>query len=221
MPGQGPWFAGGPRLTYEIPPVNGSVTRTADSSVRGTREARGEGEQDATTSAELGAGAEVHGAGAGVAAPSGGCRKNAPPPGAEQRGLVSDARQAPPHEPKRCRGCTAPVFWAQVLDGDDQRVFVRDRQTGQRVKAIPVDSEPTAVGDVVLYHRAGEGIVCRMLRRGEAPPAGGKLRTFHRCSNRAGRDTGGVQLLDPAAQISLCWGRAGVEAQGGSRGGGR
>jgi hypothetical protein len=228
MPGQGPWVAGGPRLRFHIPPVEVSAARMADSSVDGASPAQpsmpgGEGKQDTSGSAGADAGVEVGQAGAAPVAPSGACpRDTAPAAGAEEPPLATDARQMRSHEPKRCSRCAAPIFWAQMLDGDDRRAFVRDQRSGRRrVKAIPVDCEPTAIGSVVLFHRAGEGIVCRVLRRGEEPPAGGKLRTFHRCSNLANRDARGFQPPHPARQISLAPGLADVEGAGSSQGGSR
>jgi hypothetical protein len=145
MPGQGRWTAGGPYLTFEIPPVK---TRGGNA------------------------------CGPSIDAASAGCPSTG-------QGEAQQARTAAAHEPKRCQECNASIYWAQVLE-NGQRVFIRDSRTEQRrEKAIPVDCEPTAAGSVVLFHRAGEGIVCRVLRRGEAPPAGAKLRTFHRCSQRA------------------------------------
>jgi hypothetical protein len=221
MPGQGPWVAGGPRLTFQIPLVEMTVARVANPSVDGACAPGSEGKQGTSGFEEADAGAGVPQAGAALAALSGECSRDLTPVfGAEQPRLVSDARQAPAHEPKRCSRCSAPIFWAQALDGNDQRAFVRDRRTGQRrVKALPVDCEPTAIGSVMLFHRVGEGIVCRVLRRGEEPPAGGKLRTFHRCSSRANGDASGIHPPDPARQFSLGPGLADIGGAGGGRGG--
>lgn len=89
----------------------------------------------------------------------------------------------PLHTPRVCSSCPAPIFWAQVLDENGQRV----RREDGRFKSMPVNSQPDPRGNVVLFHRPGEGIVCRVLRRGEEPPPGAKLRTSHfsTCPNAA------------------------------------
>lgn len=80
------------------------------------------------------------------------------------------------HAPRVCRDCGDPVFWCQVLDVRGRRVRSYD---GKRWKAIPVDAQPDPAGAVVLFHRDGEGIVARILRPGETPPEGAKLRRPH------------------------------------------
>lgn len=99
---------------------------------------------------------------------------------------ASPAESAPVHAPRLCRDCNAPIFWAQVLDDRGQRV-PRDGAKGW--KAIPVDAQPDPDGTVILFHREGEGIVARILRRREDAPAGAKLRRSHwpRCRKNARR----------------------------------
>jgi hypothetical protein len=83
---------------------------------------------------------------------------------------------APHHDPKLCSSCSAPILWAQVLDDAGQRV----RRDDGRFKSMPVDFQPDPLkGNVVLFNRQGEGIVGRVLTKGEAPPAGARLRTSH------------------------------------------
>ena len=89
--------------------------------------------------------------------------------------LVGQLRPAPQHAPKACSSCGAPVLWAQILDDHGQRV----KRDDGRMRSMPVDAEPSPAGNVVLFERPGEGIVCRVLRRGEQPRAGEKLRTSH------------------------------------------
>jgi hypothetical protein len=94
-----------------------------------------------------------------------------------QRGA---APAVPQHVPKVCSSCPAPIFWAQTLELDERGRWsrVRNESTG-RFKSMPVDFQPTPDGNVVLFHRPGEGIVCRVLRKGEQPPPEAKLRTSH------------------------------------------
>jgi hypothetical protein len=149
----------------------------------------------------------VDGSGTRALEPAVGGTRMAPESGtggsADKRGPASEGGKAAEHEAKRCRECNAPIFWAQVLE-KGQRVFVCDARTGRRrVKSIPVDCEPTAAGTVVLFQRAGEGIVCKMLRAGEAPPGGGKLRTFHRCSNRGSAGSSTATGTEAARSVGL------------------
>lgn len=99
---------------------------------------------------------------------------------------ASPAESASAHAPRVCRDCGEPIYWCQVLDERGRRVR-RDDSKGW--KAIPVDAQPDPEGTVVLFHREGEGIVARILRRGEPGPAGAKLRRSHwpRCRKNARR----------------------------------
>lgn len=81
----------------------------------------------------------------------------------------------PVYEPKYCSSCSAPILWAQLLDDDGQR----QKTPSGRMKSIPVDFEPVAGGNVVVFHRPGQGIVCRVLKRGEQPPPGARTRVSH------------------------------------------
>jgi hypothetical protein len=85
---------------------------------------------------------------------------------------------APPaHAPRYCSSCNAQILWAALLDDAGQRIR-RDDDKGW--KSIPVNFSPDPVkGNIALYHREGEGIVCRVLKKGEAPPTGARLRTSH------------------------------------------
>jgi hypothetical protein len=83
---------------------------------------------------------------------------------------------APRHVAKRCSSCAAPIFWAQLLDEKGERIR---RQDGRGWKSIPVNLGHDPKGNVVLWDRKGQGIVGRVLRQGEAPPPGTKLRTSH------------------------------------------
>lgn len=102
----------------------------------------------------------------------------------EDAGHAAPAPSSRP-EPHTCKGskgapgCGAPIFWAQVLDEHGQRIFYEDGRGQRRTKSMPVDVTPTPRGNVVLYQRQGEGVVCRVLRGGESPPAGAQLRTSH------------------------------------------
>ncbi len=89
--------------------------------------------------------------------------------------MTPDQEAAPLHAPHVCKSCSAPIFWAQLLDEAGRRV----RTESGRMKAMPVNAQPDPAGNVVLFHREGEGIVCRVLRRGEEPPPGARLRTSH------------------------------------------
>jgi hypothetical protein len=94
---------------------------------------------------------------------------------------VKPAPAAPLHEPKTCTSCGAPILWAQVLQLDEHGRWsrVKNPDTG-RMKSMPVDFQPDPLkGNVVLFHREAEGIVCRVLKQGEEPPPGARLRTSH------------------------------------------
>ena len=80
------------------------------------------------------------------------------------------------HEPKKCASCPAPILWAQSLDDEGRRIWDEERK---RFKSMPVDWEPVPTGNVVVWDRPGEGFVCRVLKKGETPPAGARLRTSH------------------------------------------
>lgn len=82
---------------------------------------------------------------------------------------------APRHEGSLCRSCSARILWAQLLDEAGER----QKKPDGKMKAIPVDFEPVADGNVVVFHRPGQGIVARVLKKGEAPPAGARLRRTH------------------------------------------
>lgn len=93
-------------------------------------------------------------------------------------------RDVPPHVPRLCASCSQPVYWAQILVAavdprDGSTIWVRSRKPDGRFKSMPVNHQPDPKGQVVLFHRGGEGIVCRVLRKGEEPPPGAKLRTSH------------------------------------------
>jgi hypothetical protein len=70
---------------------------------------------------------------------------------------------APVHEPKACRSCSAPIFWAQLVDERGEVVLKADGNP----KAIPVDAEPSEKGNVQLAAR-GTGIVARVLGNEQA-----------------------------------------------------
>jgi hypothetical protein len=107
-------------------------------------------------------------------APVAGKAGQPPQPGA---GDVPPAPAAPRHQPRVCSSCSAPILWAQVLDDAGQRVR---RGDDKGWKSMPVDFQPDPLkGNVVLFDRPGEGIVCRVLKKGEAPPPGARLRTSH------------------------------------------
>jgi hypothetical protein len=102
-------------------------------------------------------------------------RPNSP----EDVGFLDQAERAPRHDPKVCASasCGAPILWAQLLDDAGQRIR-RDDHKGW--KSIPVNFDPDPVkGNIVLWHRKGEGIVARVLSKGEQPPPGSRLRTSH------------------------------------------
>lgn len=104
----------------------------------------------------------------------------APHPDLEERG---HPQPGPLHSPHVCKSCSAPIFWAAVLDERGQRV--KNPDTG-RPRAIPVNAQPDPDGRVVLLHRGrGEGIVAHILRRGERPAPGERLRSQHLCRRRA------------------------------------
>lgn len=83
------------------------------------------------------------------------------------------------HKGTVCRSCNARILWGQLIDASGER----QRKPDGKFKAIPVDFEPSPAGNVVLFDRHGDettrGIVARVLRRGESPPPGAKLRTPH------------------------------------------
>lgn len=81
----------------------------------------------------------------------------------------------PIHAGTYCNSCSAHILWAQVLDEKGER----QRKPNGRFKAMPVDFAPVPNGNVVLFHRPGQGIVCIVLRRGELPAAGVRLRVSH------------------------------------------
>lgn len=86
--------------------------------------------------------------------------------------------------PRLCSSCSAPIFWAQILESstdprDGSVVWVRAKKPDGRYKAMPVNAQPDPAGNVVLFRRSGEGIVCRVLKKGEEPPPSAKLRTSH------------------------------------------
>ncbi len=83
---------------------------------------------------------------------------------------------APVHEPKLCSSCSAPILWAQTLDRAGKR-FRRDDDKGW--KSMPVDFEPSPAGNVQVFHREGEGIVCRVFKDAASAPPGARLRTSH------------------------------------------
>lgn len=85
---------------------------------------------------------------------------------------MAEARE---HRPRYCP-CGAPILWAQVLSADGKRI--RNEDTG-RFRAMPVDWEPRADGNVIVYWREGEGFVCRVLRGGERARPGENARTSH------------------------------------------
>lgn len=101
-------------------------------------------------------------------------------------------RPTPSHAPRLCSSCSQPIFWGQILVAavdprDGATIWVRSKKDDGRFKSMPVNSQPDPAGNIVLFHRPGEGIVCRVLRRGEEPPPGAKLRTSHfsTCPNAA------------------------------------
>jgi hypothetical protein len=98
----------------------------------------------------------------------------------EQLSDAAAARAAPVHVPKVCSSCPAPILWAQVLELDEAGRWsrVKNPETG-RMKSMPVDFQPNPLGNVILFHREGEGIVCRVLKKNETPPPGARLRTSH------------------------------------------
>lgn len=90
---------------------------------------------------------------------------------------------APRHEGSLCRSCSARILWAQLLDEAGER----QKKSDGKMKAIPIDFEAVADGNVVVFHRPGQGIVCRVLKRGELPPPGARTRVSHfaTCVNAA------------------------------------
>jgi hypothetical protein len=89
----------------------------------------------------------------------------------------------PLHLPKKCASCGADILWGQLLDEKG----LRQQKPDGRYKAIPIDFAPVPNGNVLVFERAGQGIVCRVLKRGEVPPAGAQLRVSHfaTCVNAA------------------------------------
>lgn len=81
-----------------------------------------------------------------------------------------------PHEPRHCSSCSAPIVWAQTLGKDGKRVR---RDDGKGWKSMPVDWQPSLEGNVQLFDRPGEGIVCKVYRNPAAAPPDAKLRTSH------------------------------------------
>lgn len=91
-------------------------------------------------------------------------------PGAEV-GPKDDAARADPagggkspalHAPHHCKSCGGPIYWGRTEAG----------------RSMPVDAEPVPDGNVLLSDRHGT-VVARVLRRGEEPPVGAKLRRAH------------------------------------------
>jgi hypothetical protein len=66
------------------------------------------------------------------------------------------------HEPKRCRSCGAAVLWCQLIDKSGDIIRHEDGPKKGRPKAIPVDFEPVANGNVQVADRGG-AIVARVL----------------------------------------------------------
>jgi hypothetical protein len=98
---------------------------------------------------------------------------------------VFERPAAPAHTPRLCSSCAQPIYWAQILvavtdprDGAPAWVRSKNEDTG-RYKSMPVDHLPDPDGNVVLFHREGEGIVARVLKKNEAPPPGARLRKSH------------------------------------------
>lgn len=88
----------------------------------------------------------------------------------------NDGAPAPPrHDPHHC-ACGASILWAQKLELDTDPTsptrgyWVRVRSDdGKRFKAMQIDFEPNpAKGNVVIFERAGQGIVARVFRDAEA-----------------------------------------------------
>lgn len=80
------------------------------------------------------------------------------------------------HAPYACRRCGAPILWGQLLDHAGERM---PRSDGRGWRVMAVDAEPTPTGNVALFDRPGLGIVARVLKPGEAPPPGARLRRRH------------------------------------------
>lgn len=97
------------------------------------------------------------------------------PSGDVNCGNAQVGNPAPLHTPHVCKSCSAPIFWAAILDERGQRV----KGDSGRWRAMPVNAQPDPAGNVVLLHRPGEGIVARVLRRGQCPAPGAVLRTSH------------------------------------------
>jgi hypothetical protein len=88
----------------------------------------------------------------------------------------SSSPPAPAHLPKTCASCGAPILWAQQLDKKGVRMWNEERK---RWRSMPVDFQPTFNGNVQVFHRDGEGIVCRAFKDAASAPAGAILRTSH------------------------------------------
>jgi hypothetical protein len=117
-----------------------------------------------------------------------------PPPGPTEQaplpGLEAPTPAAvpvPPDAGPRCKDCQVPIFWAQVLDEDGQRIPRDDGRKGYRV--MPVNQETSPDGRVVLFKRANAGFVCKVLKKGEPAPEGARLRQAHHqtCPNAKNR----------------------------------
>ncbi len=101
--------------------------------------------------------------------------------------------------PTLCKDCGAAVIWCAILAAsidprDGSTIWVRQkRENGKGWKSMPIDWQPDPDGRVVVFRRseAGEskGYVCRVLKKGEAPPEGARLRTSHfaTCTKREPR----------------------------------
>ncbi len=93
-----------------------------------------------------------------------------------RRGIAPSGASAPLHAPRACRSCSTPVFWAALLDDRGNRLR---RADGRGWRSITVEAQPDPAGTLLLAHREGEGIVCRVLSPGDALPPGGRLRRRH------------------------------------------
>lgn len=79
-------------------------------------------------------------------------RPNSP----EDVGFVPPAPKE--HEPQRCRSCSAPIWWAQVID---EKGEVQRKPDG-KPRVMPVDFAPSEKGTVALARR-GATVVARVL----------------------------------------------------------
>jgi hypothetical protein len=105
------------------------------------------------------------------------------------------APATPHHDPHRCP-CGAAILWAAKLELDEdptsptrgQWVRVR-RDNGKGFKSMPIDFTPNPLkGNVVIFERAGQGIVARVFRDAEAagaafPAAPRRTSHFATCPN--------------------------------------